>query len=316
MTMKQYQWWVGYLPVFGIIALVYPMILILLYRYIKQEFLTMGLVHAGITMTGFLLNDFASRQIRQRSLVILLSFFLGLGTGSAILTHLLVTRPVILIFGLDTLGSYVGIASLFNAALYLLSSGYVLSQQQADEEKSLRERMEQKLHASQINPHFLFNSLNLLVSVLDDRDRAEDLLIRLSSLLRYNVEAVRKERISLASELENTAQYLYIQKARFGDRLDYRLDNSTEGFVPPLILQPLVENSIKHNIQERFPLKLEVEVSRQDRRILIRVADSARLLTPDMPGQGTGLDVTRRRVLLAGGTFLIRNGEIMMEIPG
>lgn len=315
MQLNRYHYWAGYLPVFGMTFLVYPMFLILLNRYATLEFLTMGMIHAGIAILGFLLNHFAVRQIRQRRAVILLSFFLGFGTAAAIMLHLLVTRPVILIFGMDTLLSYTGIAALFNATLYLLSSGHALSQQQAEEEKRLREKMEQKLYASQINPHFLFNSLNLLVSVLGDRNQSEDLLIRLSSLLRYNVEAVKQDRIDLDLEMENTGQYLFIQKARFGDRLEYRIDNRGSGRVPPLILQPLVENSIKHNIQERSPLSIEVEAERAGNRLYLRLADSARLLTSAMPGRGTGLDVTRRRVELAGGDFRITEGEIRMELP-
>jgi LytS/YehU family sensor histidine kinase len=109
----------------------------------------------------------------------------------------------------------------------------------------------QALHA-QIQPHFLFNALNVLRALIDeDPARARDLVTELSDLLRYALKAGRHERVPLGEELAVVESYLRIESARFEDRLAWRIDADDAAratTLPPMLLQTLVENGVKHGI--------------------------------------------------------------------
>lgn len=118
--------------------------------------------------------------------------------------------------------------------------------------KDLATKAEIRALQAQINPHFLFNALNTIVSFLRfDPNRARDLIYNLSTYLRYNIEA-GENLVDIRKELEQVKAYVEIEKARFGDKLNiiYNIDNNIDIKVPSLIIQPIVENSIKHGILE------------------------------------------------------------------
>lgn len=132
--------------------------------------------------------------------------------------------------------------------------------------KELATKAEIKALQAQINPHFLFNALNTIVSFLRfDPNRARELIIDLSTYLRYNIECGDKL-VSINRELEQVKAYVEIEKARFGDKLNviYDLDDNIDIKIPSLIIQPLVENSIKHGILEDSNL--------QDGRVIISIS--------------------------------------------
>jgi two-component system, LytTR family, sensor kinase len=107
----------------------------------------------------------------------------------------------------------------------------------------------------QIHPHFLFNTLQAAITLVqEDARAAEDVLLRLSELLRISLHQIESNEIPLARELEFLDLYTGIQRCRFGDRLSFDIHADPETLnllVPPLILQPLVENAIRHGIQKR-----------------------------------------------------------------
>jgi LytS/YehU family sensor histidine kinase len=107
----------------------------------------------------------------------------------------------------------------------------------------------------QIHPHFLFNTLQAAITLVqEDARAAEDVLLRLSELLRISLDQIESNEIPLARELEFLDLYTGIQRCRFGDRLSFETHADPETLdllVPPLILQPLVENAIRHGIQKR-----------------------------------------------------------------
>jgi two-component system, LytTR family, sensor kinase len=107
----------------------------------------------------------------------------------------------------------------------------------------------------QIHPHFLFNTLQAAITLVqEDARAAEDVLLRLSELLRISLDQIESNEIPLARELEFLDLYTGIQRCRFGDRLSFDIQADPETLnllVPPLILQPLVENAIRHGIQKR-----------------------------------------------------------------
>jgi two-component system sensor histidine kinase AlgZ len=133
------------------------------------------------------------------------------------------------------------------------------------------------------NPHFFFNSLNTVASlIVDDPRLAERTLERLADLFRYALDSARTPSVPLARELDVITDYLAIQQARFGDRLKVNVscDPSVGGVaVPPLLLQPVVENAILHGLNERSGGRVDVRAWRDGDRVLIDVSD-------DGPGPG------------------------------
>lgn len=115
---------------------------------------------------------------------------------------------------------------------------------------------EAELHAlkSQINPHFLFNSLNSISSLtMTDPEKAQEMVINLSQLMRYSLKHDQKEKVSFKQELENNKLYLHIEKVRFGKKLNPVFDIPEECLkaeIPNMILQPLYENAIKYGVYE------------------------------------------------------------------
>src|SRR4029453_12667981 len=130
----------------------------------------------------------------------------------------------------------------------------------------------------QLHPHFLFNTLNsILPLVFRDRDAASRTVVRLSDLLRLSLQNEGSDLIPLRKELEVLQVYLEIQQTRFQDRLTVRLDvdpGIADALVPNLILQPLVENAIKHGIAARPGSgRVEVQARRDAERLSLRVRD-------------------------------------------
>ncbi len=117
---------------------------------------------------------------------------------------------------------------------------------------------------NQVNPHFLFNSLNALTSlVYDDQAKAVEFIRRLSQVYRYVLDKKDEELVPLEDEIGFMNNFIFLQQIRFGDNLKITLSNEQqEGFLPPLALQILVENAIKHNVvSERYPLTIDVKIA-------------------------------------------------------
>jgi len=133
--------------------------------------------------------------------------------------------------------------------------GHLISYQLeiADAEYQRKLATEAKLEAlqAQINPHFLFNALNTVISFIRTKpDKARELLINLSEYFRHNLKNVGKY-VTIEQELNNINAYLYIEKARFGDKLNVEQDidkSVLSYYMPSFILQPIVENAVKHGI--------------------------------------------------------------------
>ena len=114
---------------------------------------------------------------------------------------------------------------------------------------------------NQLNPHFLFNNLSVLTSlVYKDQDKAVDFINELSKVYRYVLDNKSSELVSLQEELDFLAHYIYLLKIRFGDNIEFliKIDTNTEGgYLPPMCLQMLVENTIQHNeTSQANPLKV------------------------------------------------------------
>jgi two-component system LytT family sensor kinase len=153
----------------------------------------------------------------------------------------------------------------------------------------------------QLQPHFLFNTLNTIAELVHERpDAAEKMIGGLSQLLRETLHAGAVDRVPLSRELEVLEHYIDIQKARFGDRLRVELsvdDAARAALVPSLLLQPLAENSIKHGIGARAGAgRIEVAATRSGDRVVIEIRDDGRGLREAPVTEGVGLGNCRSRL--------------------
>jgi two-component system LytT family sensor kinase len=157
----------------------------------------------------------------------------------------------------------------------------------------------------QLQPHFLFNTLNGIAGLVRDNKNkaAVDMLAGLSDLLRYTLENAGKQEVPFREELEFLELYLDIQQMRFSDRLKVEMKIEPEvlnAVVPNLILQPLVENAIRHGISRRAASGLVgVSAQRDDEFLRIRIYDDGPGLKRDdgsMTVEGVGLSNTRARL--------------------
>lgn len=148
---------------------------------------------------------------------------------------------------------------------------------------------------SQVNPHFLFNSLNALTNLIyEDPDKAAKFVKQLSEVYRYVLDTQGKELVSLDEEIRFLKSYLFLQQIRFGDKLKVDLQvDASEAQVAPLVLQMLVENAIKHNvISSEHPLK--IRIFGEEGNIVIENNVLRKNVLPE-ESKGIGLENIRRR---------------------
>lgn len=179
-------------------------------------------------------------------------------------------------------------------------------QREQDAERLRIELVQVELEAlrARLQPHFLFNALNTISSMVSRQpEAAERMIARLSELLRHSLDREGAPEVMLRDELELVAAYLAIEEARFEDRLNVRweVDPVTLGArVPPLLLQPLIENAVLHGIAPRSaPGTIEISATRADGALRLVVRDDG--VGPPAGassggGNGVGLKSTRTRL--------------------
>ncbi|MGH7556592.1 MAG: sensor histidine kinase [Gemmatimonadota bacterium] len=185
--------------------------------------------------------------------------------------------------------SFVGAYLEFEFLLYwaILGAGYLVHYYTRYRSNALRTaQLEAQLAQAhldalrvQLQPHFLFNTLHAVTALMDeDKEQARRMLVRLGDLLRVTLETQGKHEVSLQQELESTELYLDIERVRFPDQLDIELlvdPDALDASVPSLILQPLVENAIRHGVA---PLqaggRVTVKARREDDSLVLQVIDN------------------------------------------
>ena len=201
------------------------------------------------------------------------------------------SRPV----GVEYLGAILLNFSLLAAwsALYYGINYYLLLEEEIDQRAQLESQASTAQLAMlryQLNPHFLFNTLNSISTLvlLKQTERANAMLARLSSFLRYTLINESTALVTLAQEVETLKLYLEIEKMRFEDRMrpHFRIDPATIGArLPSLLLQPLIENAIKYAVTpSECGADIWIKAERQGQGVRIEVADSG-------PGTQSGLAV-------------------------
>jgi LytS/YehU family sensor histidine kinase len=239
--------------------------------------------------------------------------------------------------GIEYLGAILLNFSLLAAwtALYYGINYYILLEEQIHH----RERLESQASSAQLamlryqlNPHFLFNTLNSISTLvlLKQTERANAMLARLSSFLRYTLANESTAKVTLAQEVETLKLYLEIEKMRFEDRMrpHFRIDPETIGAkLPSLLLQPLIENAIKYAVTpSEDGADIWITASREGQAVRIEVADNGGDECVDMAATqstGVGLANIRDRLAQAYGNahgFTTKKNEhggfsVIIEIP-
>lgn len=193
--------------------------------------------------------------------------------------------------------------------------------------ESMLKSSELEMLKSQINPHFIFNSLNSISSLtIISPEKAREMIVKLSDFLRYSLGKENDQMNTLNDEVNNIMLYLDIEKVRFGERLSISTDidaKCKEMMLPNLILQPLFENSIKHGIYESLE-KINIQLKAECDRGLLKVSVSNEY-DPNAvtkKGKGIGLQNIRERLRLiygvTQGVFIHKSDTIFtvrLEIP-
>lgn len=209
-----------------------------------------------------------------------------------------------------------------------LAVGYAEASERGVTLKDRLDRSELQALKLQLQPHFLFNTLNAITALLHrDPARAERMVSGLSELLRFSLGSAREQEVTLARELEVLRHYVEIQQVRFQDRLAVLIDvtpDTERALVPNLILQPFVENAIKHGLSPRAAAgRVEVHASRSGEQLVISVQDNGVGESELVPRrEGVGLANARARLQsLYGSNHSLEAGNavpgfrILMSIP-
>ncbi len=184
----------------------------------------------------------------------------------------------------------------------------IIKEKEVDEHvlKNLKSQAELQALQAKINPHFLFNTLNSIASLISiDPDGAEEAVEKLSNLFRSTLRNSVENEITLEEAVENTRSYLELEKLRLGNRLDYEftLKGDLKGVVSQdLLIQPVVENSIKHGISPKIDGgKIWIEISVTDQHVFISVKDNGVGWEEKDSDSGHGLFNIQQRLELAFG---------------
>jgi two-component system LytT family sensor kinase len=167
---------------------------------------------------------------------------------------------------------------------------------------------------SQINPHFLFNTLNSIASLtLTNPEKARGMVIALSDFMRYSLRKQQDDMVTLGVELRNIGLYLQIEKIRFRNNLLYRFDVEEEcinHFIPNLILQPIFENAIKYGVYETSrPVEIVLRATKFPDRMEIEVVNDFDPESVPSKGEGVGLVNIKDRLSLLYGSKRLLEAE-------
>lgn len=230
-----------------------------------------------------------------------------------------------------------GIRAIYGLLLYAMVSlaMHLINafQEQREHEKREAElqrivkESELNLLKSQINPHFLFNSLNSIAALtLSNQLKAHEMIIELSDFMRFTIRNNEQEMHTLKTEIENIRRYLSIEKIRFGERLalvENMQDACMSCQIPNMMLQPLFENAIKHGVTESTdPIVINFSCRLEGNTLIIGIANNFNKGTASTKGKGLGLkNIQRRLEILYKRTDLLRisktadNFQVDLHIP-
>ncbi len=205
--------------------------------------------------------------------------------------------------------------SLIYMLIYAMGE-YIQSKLQVKEEQIKSEKLtkenvlvQYQSLKNQIEPHFLFNSLSVLSSIIHtDINLASEFLVKLSKTLRYIIEKNKFTLVELREELNVVTDYFFLLKTRFGNAVHLKIDMDNNGideiYIPPATIQLLIENAVKHNkLSEAFPLTINIDLSENYIRIVNNL--NKRLQQPESTQMGLK-NIKERYKLIANKDVLIK----------
>jgi Histidine kinase len=202
--------------------------------------------------------------------------------------------------------------------LFFLSRSFLLSWRQSaiNEEKLRKENIISQYEAlkNQVNPHFLFNTLNALSSLIyEDQDKAIQFINKFSDVYRYVLDSKDKEVVPVGNEIGFVKSYLYLLHSRYEKNLEINLDeNITDGYVPPMAIQLLVENAVKHNvIADDSRIRIRI---RLDKNYIV-VENNINPKVNSANATGTGLEnIKSRYSILSDTPVIIKNDGSIFSV--
>lgn len=233
----------------------------LVYNLMLMSLVFMLIVMVVITLIIFRASDYIARK-KTRSINDLILAMNAVKSGDL--------KAYV---SLDTGDEFEEIGSQFNRMLDRLDNQIRLNIELNDRKRlAIIKQLE-----AQFNPHFIFNTLELLKYLIQiDQDKSSELIIHFANLLRYSID-YEKKNILLKEDFEYIKSYLMIQKYRYNKRLTYTVEFEDElatCIVPKLILQPIIENCIIHGYKKKTDLNIAVTVKRDDEMLLMTVSDN------------------------------------------
>ncbi len=213
------------------------------------------------------------------------------------------------------------------ATVFYLYIFYLKNREKTEREKALKQEVREAVLSalkSQINPHFLFNSLNSIASLtLINPDKAHEMVIALSDFMRYSLRKQHNEMVSLEEEISHSRLYLQIEKIRFGDRLTYSFQIDKECLecqIPTLLLQPLFENAVKYGVYEATEQVAILLLAKKEKdHTILSISNNYDAEAAPVKGEGIGLkNVQERLRLVYNSNNLMKTenieGKFMVEI--
>jgi len=204
----------------------------------------------------------------------------------------------------------------FMATLFYFYIFYQKNHEKTEREKALKQEVrEAVLRAlkSQINPHFLFNSLNSIASLtLTNPDKAHEMVIALSDFMRYSLRKQHNEMVALEEEINHIRLYLQIEKIRFGDKMTYSFQVGPDCMkcqIPTLLLQPLFENAVKYGVYEASEtVEVALKAHRENEHTVLYISNTFDKEAVPVRGEGIGLKNVQERLRL------VYNSNNLMQI--
>lgn len=207
--------------------------------------------------------------------------------------------------------NWIGVYKIFFFLIYTTGTGMaafflrrnMIIQRENDEKEKLQKEMELNYLKEQVNPHFLFNSLNSIYSLSRQQSpETPDLVMQLSELLRYQIESSKKETVLLKEELEFIENYLLLEEKRLSKRctIEFLIDGEVSGLrIAPMLLIPFVENAVKHGAQSTNEQStIDVSAAIKNTTLNFRVVNSKPPAVSSSKRNGLGLENVRRRLNL------------------
>ena len=170
--------------------------------------------------------------------------------------------------------------------------------------KSQEEKQKAELSylKSQVNPHFLFNTLNGIYSLaLEESKKTPDAIVKLSELMRYVITDISKDFVPLEDEIQHLINYVELQKLRLGDTVEINLDVTDKAehlFIAPLLLIPFVENAFKYGINPKFISQIDIKLHVVEDKMEFQVKNKIEPFSALMVQNGTGLENVKKRLEL------------------